>query len=151
MNKYHVFLAAGFIACSLFVNGCVVVREYAPETKKITVSKEEYQLARALLHAFIKNDAKNFVALLPEETQNKFTEKSFASTRKSVIDSLGEPVAFSYVTTLELAGFHPQIWKVRFRRFNVNRTKEFYSEALFKVITGMADKKEAVVTGFNFF
>ena len=59
-------------------------------------------------------------------------------------------MAYSYITTLELAGFHPQIWKVRFRRYNVNRTKEFYSEVLFKVVTGMADKKEAVITGFSF-
>ena len=141
---------AVFFAVGLMLNGCVVVKEYAPQKEVVEVSKQEYQLARQLLQAFVKNDAKGFVALLPEETRSKFTVDSFASTRKAVLESIGEPAAFSYVTTLELAGLHPQIWKVRFRRQNVNRSKEFYSEVLFKVVTGMADKKEAVITGFQF-
>lgn len=144
------FAALGLLVFSLFLNGCVVVKEYAPQKSAVNISKQEYELARKLLQAFIKNDAKTFVSLLPEETRSKFTEDSFATTRKSVLESVGEPVAYSYITTLELAGFHPQIWKVRFRRYNVNRTKTFYSEVLFKVVTGLADKKEAVITGFSF-
>ena len=53
------------------------------------------------------------------------------------------------MTTLELNVLHPQIWKVRFRRQNVNKTKEYTSEVIFKVITGSIDKKEAVITGFQ--
>lgn len=150
MKGLQFSLAAVFCAAGLMLSGCVVVKEYAPQKEVASVSKQEYQLARKLIHAFVKNDAKGFVALLPEETRSKFTEESFASTRKAVLESIGEPVAFSYVTTLELVGLHPQVWKVRFRRENVNRSKEFYSEVLFKVVTGMADKKEAVITGFQF-
>ena len=150
MKGIRFALGATLAAAGLMLSGCVVVRDYAPQKDSVKVSKQEYQLARALLHAFVKNDAEAFVALLPEETRSKFTVESFSSTRKSVLGSIGEPVAFSYMTTLELAGLHPQIWKVRFRRQNVNRTKEFYSEVLFKVVTGMADKKEAVITGFQF-
>ena len=150
MSRKMTFAALGLLVFSLFLNGCVVVKEYAPQKGAVNISKQEYELARKLLQAFIKNDAKTFVSLLPEETRSKFTEDSFATTRKSVLESVGEPVAYSYITTLELAGFHPQIWKVRFRRYNVNRTKTFYSEVLFKVITGLADKKEAVITGFSF-
>ena len=150
MKGFHFSLAAGALAGCLFLNGCVVVKEYAPQKESITVSKREYELARQLLQAFIKNDAKTFISLLPEETRSKFTEENFTSTRKSVVESVGEPVSFTYVTTLKLNALHPQIWKVGFRRTNVNRSKEFDSEVLFKVITGMADKKEAVITGFHF-
>ncbi len=150
MNKKTISTAVGLLILSLFFSGCVVIKEYAPQKEAVKIPQQEYALARQLLQAFIKNDAKTFVSLLPEETRSKFTEESFAASRKSVIESVGEPVAYSYITTLELAGFHPQIWKVRFRRYNVNRTKTFYSEVLFKVVTGMADKKDAVITGFNF-
>ena len=150
MSNKMTFAAVALLVSVSFLSGCVVVKEYAPQKDAVEISKQEYALARQLLQAFIKNDAKTFVSLLPEETRSKFTEESFAASRKSVIESVGEPVAYSYITTLELAGFHPQIWKVRFRRYNVNRTKTFYSEVLFKVITGMADKKDAVITGFSF-
>ena len=130
--------------------GCVIVKEYAPKTEKLTVSAAEYDLARKLLQAFVKNDAKGFVSLLPEETRAKFTAEEFAKTRKSLVESVGEPVEYGYLTTLELTALHPQIWRVRFKRWNVNRTKEYTSEILFKVITGTINNKEAVITGFNF-
>ena len=150
MKSFHFLLAAGAIAGCFLLNGCVVVKEYAPQKETVNVSRQEYELARKLLQAFIKNDAAAFIALLPEETRSKFTEENFASTRKSVVESVGEPVSYSYITTLKLSTLHPQIWKVGFRRSNINRSKEFESEVLFKVVTGMADKKEAVITGFHF-
>ena len=52
--------------------------------------------------------------------------------------------------TLELAGIHRQIWKVRFRRVNRKGDTEFTSEVLFKVVTGTDKKKQAVVTTFQF-
>ena len=104
-------------AAAIHTSGCVVVKEYAPvKETAANVKPQELELARKLLRAFVKNDAKTFVALLPEETREKFTEKSFAVTRKSVIDSVGEPVSYSYVTTLKLPSLNPQIWKVCFRR-----------------------------------
>ena len=131
-------------------SGCVVVKEYMPAKETVKVDPQEYELARKLIRAFVKNDAEGFIALLPVETRAKFTVENFKQTRKSVLESIGEPVAYSYLTTLELSGLHPQIWKVQFKRFNVNRTKEFTSEALFKVVTGMTDRKTAVITGFHF-
>ncbi|MBO5823296.1 MAG: hypothetical protein J6R86_09790, partial [Lentisphaeria bacterium] len=137
------------VLAGLVLTGCVTVKEYAPQAEKLTVSKEEYELARKLLQAFVKNDADTFVSLLPEETRAKFTADEFAKTRKSLVESVGEPIEYGYLTTLELQALHPQIWKVRFKRWNVNRTKEFTSEILFKVVTGTI-KKQAVITGFNF-
>ena len=143
-------LAMAAVMTTLF-SGCVVVREYAPEKSETTVElpAHEQELARKLLQAFIKNDAEAFVALLPEETRKNFDAKKFADSRKAIVDSVGEPVAYSYVTTLELNVLHPQIWKVRFRRQNVNKTKEYTSEVIFKVITGSINRNEAVITGFQ--
>ena len=148
--KKTVFALFSGAAALFFSTGCVVVKECAPKQEKMSIAQQEYELARQLLQAFVKNDGKRFVSLLPEETRTKFTVESFEKTRKSLLETVGEPVEYSYLTTLELAALHPQIWKVRFRRWNVNRTKEYTSEIIFKVITGMVDNKKAVITGFNF-
>lgn len=139
-----------FAVSALLFSGCVVIKEYTPARESVKASPQEYELSRRLLQAFIKNDAKTFVSMLPEETRRNFNEDTFKKTRKNIIESVGEPVEYTYMTTLELATLHPQIWKVRFKRWNVNRTKEYTSEILFKVITGMVDKKQAVITGFHF-
>lgn len=148
--KKTFFVLFYVVAVSFFSTGCVIVKEYAPEKDKMDIAPQEYELARKLVRAFVINDGKAFVALLPEETRTKFTVETFEKTRKSLIESVGEPVEYRYLTTLELAALHPQIWKVRFKRWNVNRTKEFTSEVLFKVVTGMSDRSTAVITGFNF-
>ena len=151
MKKYRFSVLCALAAfLSSLCSGCVLVREYAPQKESIKANPKEYELARQLLVAFVKDDAKTFVSLLPEETRSKFTVESFKKTRKSVLESIGEPVAFTYLTTLKLGTLNPQIWKVEFRRHNVNRSKEYTSEVLFKVITGMASNKEAVITGFHF-
>ena len=150
MTKSILLLLAGVMAAAFCFSGCTVIREYPPEKSAVTVAPQEYELARKLLQAFIQNDAETFVTLLPEETRTKFTVKNFASTRKSVVESIGEPISYAYMTTLELPTLHPQIWKVRFRRKNINQTREYTSEALFKVVTGMDNNKKAVITGFFF-
>ena len=149
LKKFFLAMFAGALLLT-FGNGCVIIKEYAPEANAVKINPAEQELARKLLQAFIKNDAKTFVSLLPEETRKNFTVDNFKQTRKSVIESIGEPISYTYMTTLELSALHPQIWKVRFKRYNVNRTKEFTSEVLFKVITGMSDRKTAVITGFHF-
>ena len=150
MFVLRISMLIGILAFAALNSGCVVIREYAPQKENVKASPQEYELARKLLQAFMKNDAKGFIALLPEEMQSKYTVKSFQETRKAVIDSVGEPVAYSYLTTLKLTALNPQIWKVSVRRQNVNKTKEYTSEILFKVVTGMTSKKEAVITGFQF-
>ena len=150
MLKMKFYALLMVVATLSLTTGCTVIREYQPREETLTVKKQEYELAKKLLQAFIKNDAETFVSLLPEEMRTKFDVKSFNNLRKNVIASVGEPIEYSYVTSLELSALNPQIWKVRFRRYNVNRTKEYTSEVLFKVVTGMASKDEAVITAFHF-
>ena len=150
MMKKTFFALFYVVAVSFFSTGCVIVKEYAPEKDKMNIAPQEYELARQLLQAFIKNDGDTFVSLLPEETRAKFNIETFEKTRKDLLKSVGEPIEYRYLTTLELDKIHPQIWIVRFKRWNVNRSKEYTSEIIFKVITGMTGKKTAVITGFNF-
>ena len=147
--RYFSFLAIlGFVMfCS---SGCTVIKEYPAAESSVKVNPQEYELGRKLVSALVKNDGKAFVALLPEETRSKYTVESLEKTRKSIVESLGEPVAFSFFTALELPALTPQIWKIRFCRTNLKSGEKFYSEVLFRVITGMFDKKQAVITGFQF-
>ena len=151
MAKYRFSVVSAAAALLLVLsNGCTVIWEHTPQKEAVKADRKEYELARKLLAAFIKDDASTFVSLLPEETRSKFNEEAFKRTRKSVIDSVGEPIAFTYLTTLKLGTLHTQVWKVEFRRYNVNRSQEYTSEVLFKVITGITNTGEAVITGFHF-
>ncbi|MBQ9788240.1 MAG: hypothetical protein IJW31_01390 [Lentisphaeria bacterium] len=138
------------IMIALFSSACTTVKEIHAPAEEIKINQAEYDLGKALLTAFVKNDAKTFIGLLPEETRESFTVETFAKSRKSITDSVGEPIAFHYLTTLELTSLNPQIWKVKFQRTNLENTKVFTSELLFRVVTGMTKDNEAVVTAFQF-
>ncbi len=147
--KRFAFLVS-VVALQICFSGCVVVKEFAPQENAVKISKAEYELGKKLVTAFVKNDGKTFISLLPEETRMKFTVETFDKTRKAIVESVGEPVSFSYLVSLELPALTPQIWKIRFRRVNPKTNEEFFSELLFRTVTGMVDKKQAVITAFHF-
>ena len=97
----------------------------------------------------MKNDAKTFLGAMPEEARKKFNEKQFAASRKSILESMGEPISFCYVTSLEMTAFTPHVWKIRFQRTDPRNDKKFTSEALFRIITGKIDGKPVLI-GFQF-
>lgn len=116
--------------------------------------KEQAQLppqenGRVLLQAFLDNNSRVFIGELPDELQKQFGEKEFIGARKSIIETLGEPVSFSYLSTLENPVFIISLWKVRFSRKN-NEGETISHEALFRVISG-AGKEKFQVVSFNFF
>ena len=97
------WLLAGMLAGSVVLTGCATaVRELPAEVRKSEPQGAEYEFCRQLVIAFMKNDAKAFLARIPEEARSKFNEKQFAASRKSVLESMGEPISFQYVTALEL-------------------------------------------------
>jgi len=142
-------IAAGLIAGAAIASGCATVRELPAETRKTEPQGADYQFCRKLVIAFMKNDAKTFLAAMPEEARQKFSEKQFAASRKSIIESMGEPISFRYVTSLELTALTPHIWKIRFQRTDPRNEKKFTSEALFRIITGKIDGKPVLI-GFQF-
>ena len=143
-------LAAVTAAWTGLLAGCATpIRELSREERKAEPQTEEFAFSRKLVIAFMRNDAKGFLQYLPEEVRDKFDEKKFAASRKSIIESLGEPISFQYVTSLELTAFTPFIWKIRFQRTDPRNGKKFTSEALFRIITGKLNGKPTLI-GFQF-
>jgi len=148
MNKSLVLSVV--IAGAAAASGCATcVRELPAEARKTEPRGTDYQFCRKLVIAFMKNDAKTFLAEMPEEARKKFNEKQFAASRKSILESMGEPISFRYVTSLELTAFTPHVWKIRFQRTDPRNGKKFTSEALFRIITGKIDGKPVLI-GFQF-
>ena len=143
-------LIAGLLAGSALLTGCATgIRELPAEVRKTEPQGEEYEFCRKLVIAFLRNDAKTFLAQIPEEARQKFNEKQFAASRKSILESMGTPISFQYVTALELTAFTPHIWKIRFQRTDARNGKKFTSEALFRIITGKINGKPVLI-GFQF-
>lgn len=143
------FVLSSALALAGMMSACTVIRELPPEARAEIPQNEESELCRALLTAFLENDANAFIARLPEESRRNFTKQQFKTTRNAVVESMGEPISFQYVTDLELTAFTPHIWKIRFRRTDARTEQTFTSEALFRIITGRVDGKPVVI-GFQF-
>ena len=102
-----------------------------------------------VIRKIVKDDAEGFVARLSPESREKFGVKEFQATRKELIRTMGTPISFRYITTLEFVAVQPHIWKVRFERED-RKGEKFRSETLFRVITGRANDGTILVLGFNF-
>ena len=143
-------LAAVLLAAS--VSACTTIRELPPDPADAELNEaqaEERDDSRKLREAFLKDDASKFISLLSPEMKEEFGKDKFALSRKVITETLGEPVSFSYVTALEHVAITPYIWKVRFVLKN-KEGKEYYSEALFRVLAGHDTKGDVIVVGFNF-
>ena len=144
MKKWRILAAS--LAAAGMLSGCTTIRELPREARQNEPQGAEYDLCRTLLMAFLRNDAKTFVAHISPESREKFNEKSFAASRKAITDSMGEPISFQYVTALELTAFTPHVWKIRFRRTDERSGREFTSELLFRILVGTLDGKPVVIS-----
>ena len=134
------------------VSACTTIRELPTTPADTELSKEqaeEREYSRKLLEAFLKNDASGFIGMLSPEMKEEFGKDKFELSRKVITETLGEPVSFSYVTALEHIAITPYIWKVRFVLKN-KEDKEYYSEALFRVLAGHDTQGDVIIVGFNF-
>ena len=129
--------------------GCVYVKELPVEEVAKQGETPEFQLGREMLVAFLENDGRAFVSHLEPKVREQFTVETFRDTRARIVEALGEPVSFRYLTTLEMTALRPNIWVVRFKRVNPQSGKEFHQEVLFRVVTALADGKAHVIS-FNF-
>ena len=150
------FRFVSLFLCAVFFlfSGCAAVKELAPEKRQGEPATAEYKVSRELLVCFMNNDPKGFCEKLSPENRKEFDVKKFEETRRNMERSLGTPVSFSYLTELEFVTFKLYVWKVRFKRLGKDpksrEEKEFFSESLFRVITGRTGKNELLVMGFNF-
>lgn len=146
--KYFLSVIA-VTAAVLALTGCTVIREMPMEQALPKDATPEMKLCRSLLEAFLKNDAAGFVELLPEDTREKFDMRKFTATRDYITSTMGQPISFQYLTTLEFVTLSPHIWKIRFERKD-KKGNIIRSEALFRIITGDVGQGKVAVIGFNF-
>ena len=152
MTKTTRFSAFAALLLAASATACTTIRELPPVDADAELSveaQEEREYSRKLLEAFLKNDASGFIGMLSPEMKEEFGKDKFQLSRKVITETLGEPVSFSYVTALEHVAITPYIWKVRFVLKN-KEGKEYYSEALFRVLAGHDTKGDVIVVGFNF-
>ena len=152
MTIFSRFSALAAVLLAGAVSACTTIRELPPDPADVEMSveqTEEREYSRKLLEAFLKNDASGFISLLSPEMKEEFGKDKFELSRKVITETLGEPVSFSFVTALEHVAITPYIWKVRFVLKN-KEDKEYYSEALFRVLAGHDTKGDVIVVGFNF-
>ena len=103
---------------------------------------------RALLDAFVRNDAAAFVAVLPENLRGQFGMKEFALARAELGKTLGQPISYQFDTILVHPLLRIGLWKVSFERQNA-AGETLCQEALFRVIAGTVDGEPRIVA-FNF-
>ena len=152
MKNASRFSALAAVLLAGAVSACTTIRELPPDPADAEMSveqTEEREYSRKLLEAFLKNDASGFIALLSPEMKEEFGKDKFELSRKVITETLGKPVSFSYVTALEHIAITPYIWKVRFVLKN-KEDKEYYSEALFRVLAGHDTSGNVIIVGFNF-
>ena len=137
------------LAVVLALTGCTVIREVPMEQALPKTATPELKLCRSLLEAFLKDDASGFVNQLPEDTREQFDVRKFTSTRSYITSTMGQPISFQYLTTLEFVTLSPHIWKIRFERQD-RKGRTIRSEALFRIITGDVGGGKPAVIGFNF-
>lgn len=137
-------------ASALFLFGCTTVQEMPAEKVSQECNTPELKLCRELLIAFVKNDASGFVKRLTPENQKSFNKADFAAARNNMLKTVGEPVSFRYLTSLEFVKLQPHVWIVRFKRKDLAQKQEFFSEALFRIVTGRDKNGNIYVLGFNF-
>ena len=137
-------------ASAIFLFGCTTIQEMPAEKVSQECNTPELKLCRELLIAFVKNDASGFVKRLTPENQKSFNKADFTAARNNMLKTVGEPVSFRYLTSLEFVKLQPHVWIVRFKRKDLAEKNEYFSEALFRIVTGRDKNGNIYVLGFNF-
>ncbi len=154
MMLKRVFLFLLSVGSIAILTGCATVKELAPEERKGEPQTTEYKISRDLLVSFINKDYAAVCKQLSPENKKKFDAKKVEEVHAEISKSLGTPVSFTYLTELEFVTFKLYVWKVKFQRQGKDpesgEEKDFYSEALFRVITGRPARGEVMIMGFNF-
>lgn len=107
------------------------------------------KVGESLILAFMKDKPDLFISQLPEDARKDFTKKDFEITRKSMLEKLGEPVSYEFITNLEHPIATVSVWRIRFRRDSSDKSRKIYQETLFRAISGKIDGKD-VLLSFNF-
>jgi len=148
----HLFPIFALALLANFVS-CATVKELPkPDTTVVTSENAPKKVGDDLLKAFLNNDSKTFLGLLPDVVSEEFGENGFKETRKDMLENLGKPLSYTYMGNLEHPRFTVSLWKIRFERKSTDGTKVIHQEAMFRAVSGVADKEDQErLLSFNFF
>ena len=104
------------------------------------------ELAEKLGRAFVRNDAKGFLALLPERMRGEFDEKAFHQARRKLVSAMGEASGWEYAATLRHPLLQVQLWKIAFGKEASDHSGTITQEAIFQVMIGEVDGRAEVVS-----
>lgn len=121
----------------------------ASKTEEKTAEPAVQKVGESLILAFMKDKPSLFLSQLPEDARKEFTEKDFELTRKSMLEKLGEPVSYEFITNLEHPIATVSIWRIRFERLSSDKTRKIHQETLFRAISGKIDGQD-VLLKFDF-
>lgn len=119
-------------------------------SSRIQTPVQAKRAGRELLKAFVENKPEVFLDLLPEVVRTEFGMNGFNKTRKSMVEQLGDPLAYAFVMNLEHPAFTVSIWRILFQRKSSDGKKVIRQEGLFRAVSGTVDGKERLLS-FNFF
>lgn len=137
----------------LFITGCqTVVKELPATVVAQEATTQSHKICRNLLVALMENNADKFTSYLSPDARENFNAEEFKRSLESVTKTLGTPISFTYLTTLDFPILVPHIWKIRFckKLKKDDKIQNVYSEALFRIITGRSTDNSIFVIGFNF-
>lgn len=140
MMKFGIRLAACAAVALLMTTGCASL---GLQNNKAEVPENlpQKRVGLELLEAFFNNDAEAFRNQFPEEIRSDITKKDFEQTRKAMLDKLGKPVSYEFVTNLEQPNWTVSIWKILFERDSADKTKKIRQETFFRAVAGELDGK----------
>lgn len=149
MKSFPLFFLPLCLAAILACAGCSSLGDAEQSAAETSAPAEEQKAGESLILAFMKNKPSLFLSQLPAEARKDYTEKDFEITRKSMLEKLGEPVSYSFITNLEHPIATVSVWRIRFERWNSDKSKKIHQETLFRAISGKIDGKD-VLLSFNF-
>ncbi len=148
-KKRSMIFYAAVLGFALLTAGCAATREPEVNTAATMAMQEQNdENVRKMLDAFLKNDAKTFIGALPDEMRSQFDVREFENARANLTETLGQPVSYSFDTTLEHPLLLVSVWKVRFERRD-SESGTIHQEVLFRVVSGVLDDEPRIIS-FNF-
>ncbi len=144
--RYIFLLLTGALSILFFTNGCASVSQNEVAEKSIQSTPDVS--GEKLVTAFVRDNDKTFLELLPAELQKKFNTEHFKSFRQQLVAKLGNPVSYRYLGNVKHPLLQIEIWNVEFQRTD-EQGKIVSLEAPFRVISGSVDGRNQIIS-FNF-
>ena len=122
-----------------------------PEETIVTAQDELYlgtaiQQGDAFLSAFREKSYAAAQKALPENLHELFPQEAFEQSLEQFDGTLGEIVAFEYLTELKTPLLKTLVWKITFQRPSSDGTATIEQETLFRALIAPMDGKPHIIS-----